>query len=415
MILYFYIIYINYQTSIFNNKIYFKSTKIPIRYLIYNLMRINNFKNFQVNEKVGVAEATMFYIDPIFNSAWQEFIEFYQSDEKKIDKTEEIDYKTIRPNITDKFTYAQFPIVGIELNVVFNKMTEPEFNKKYKYTVGRLKKMGKTHTHSVGGYAVNFGQRNWSGYSRLANPIKEVSDHGIVIHCGFSIDLSPSYNIVSDKKSTQDDLEEAIWHELNHLYEYYNRVLTQGGRIQTRGPSISITTADVNRWGIPKDIYDFWVYNFTFYLYASEPHELNAQVQEAAYWVGKYGFSKIEKTPAWKMANSMQKFNAEKFIEGLDNEINKYILSKDPETTALTPGGVLSRPLRERIKNMWVQQYTKSLETHSEEETIPLTAVRKMKCDEFAKYFQKRINDSGTYLKKKLSKLYILSPNEDHE
>jgi len=109
----------------------------------------------------------------------------------------------------------------------------------------------------------------------------------------------------------------------------------------------------------------------------------------------------------------MQKFDSETFIKALDEEIDKYINSKSQETTAIRQSGVLSHPLRERLKNMWVQQYEKSLKNYSEEPTIALGAVKKMKCEDFVEYFQKRINKSGTYLKKKLSKLYVIKPDEE--
>lgn len=377
-------------------------------------MGINNFKNFQVNEKAGVAETTLFYTEPIFNNAWNEFLEFYQSDERKMEKNVSIPYTQLRPYITDRITYSQFPVVGINLNILYVRMSMDEWVKKYKHSIERVKKQGKVLTHLVGGYATSFGHRNWSEYSRMTSPVKEVSDHGLILHLGVSIDLAPNFNIGIYKNKIQDEIEETIWHELNHLYEYYNRVLVGVGRIENRGPAASITTADVNRWGIPRDVYDCWVQGLTFYLYASEPQELNAQVQEAAFWINKYGFASLNKTSAWKMADRMEKFNAETFIKVLDAEIDKYIGTKPEETTILR-GGVLSHPLRERLKNMWVQQYEKALKHYGEKPTIPINAIRKMKCAEFAKYFEKRINGSGRYLKKKLSKLSIISTNEDEK
>ncbi len=379
-------------------------------------MGIINFKNFQLNEKVGLAEPTLFYTEPIFNKVWNEFLEFYQSDDKKIDDQVNITYTKIRPNITDKVLYAQFPVVGIEINTVFNKMADTEFEKKYKYIILGRRKEGKTLAFSVGGWAIGFGKSNWAGYTRKAPPVKEVSDHGLILSCVFSIDLSPNFNMGLYKKKIQDELEECIWHELNHLYEYYNRILVKGkGRIETKGPASSITAADVNKWGIPNDVYNQWMRKFTFYLYASEPHELNAQVQEAAFWVNKYGPEKITKTEAWKMAKEMENFKSEAFIKELDLEINKYIGSRPTETTLIRPGGgVLSHPLKERLKNMWVQQYEKSLKEFNETPTIPLKVLKKMKCDEFVKYFEKRINDSGIYLRKKLGKLYSIAPEEDN-
>ena len=372
-------------------------------------MKISNFKNFKINEKVGVAEPTLFYVDPILNKVWNEFLEFYQSDEKRQEESYNISYNTIRPNITDRFTYSQFPVVGIELDVVFYKMTDQEFNKKYRYSM-KSRKGGVTH--KIGGAAVSFGHKNWAGYTRMAPPVKEVSDHGLIIHCGIYIDLSSNFNMGIYKNKIQEEIEETIWHELNHLYEYYNRALVQVGRIEKRGPSLAVTYADVNKWGIPREIYEYWTYEFAYYIYASEQHELNAQVQEAAFWINKHGISKLQKTQAWENAEYMESFDADDFIEGLDNEIFTYIESKQKPEEIAKREDSHTAIIKERLKNMWVQQYEKAL-LEGETPFLPLNAMKKMDCDEFISYFQRRLNKSGRYLKSKLGKLYEMDPNKE--
>jgi hypothetical protein len=379
-------------------------------------MGITNFKNFNpIDERVGIAEPTLFYTEPIFNGVWQEFLEFYQGDDKKIEKEYHIGYNILKPYITDKITYAQFPVVGIDVNILFIKLTDEEFNKKFKYSINLKKKAGLSRNIAVGGHAVSFGHRNWTGYTKMTEPVKEVSDHGLILCCGVSVDISPSFNISTDKKMIQDEIEETIWHELNHLYEFYNRAISGKGSIYKRNPAQSIASAGINKWGIPKDVYDYWDYNLITHIYMSEPQELNAEIQEAAYTINKYGFSQLKKTRVWKAANVMQSFNADKFIKGLDNAINKYIESRGEQTTALR-SGVLSNPLRERLKNMWIQQYEKALKEYGETPSIPLASLKKGNCANFVKYFEKRINRSGDYLKKKLSKLYTVSgEDEDNE
>ena len=378
-------------------------------------MGINNFKKNQLNEKSGVAEATLFYVDPIVSKAWNEFLEFCQ--DEKDDELEEdyhLSYTRLKPFITDKITYVLFPVVGIDLNLSIKKMSNSQFEKKYRYIMNRRKKEGKTLTYAVGGYAVNFGHRNWSGYSRMANPVREVSDHGIILYCGVSIDMSEEFDLNSVKNKIQDEIEEVIWHELNHLYEYYQRVLSTRGKITQRGPQHAITAADTNRWGIPKEIYDQWVYGFSYFLYSSEPHELRAVVQEAAYWVTKYGFNSIQNTGAWFVAKKMENFSADEFLKALDDEIDKYLASKSEETTALRKG-FLSHPIKERLKNMWIQQYRKSLETYKEQPTVPVDKLSKMTCEEFVRFFEIRINSSGEYLRKKLTKLWQIRRDDDNE
>ena len=373
-------------------------------------MGINNFKK-PINERAGVAEASLFYVDPIFSKVWNEFLEFYQSDEDELEEDYHLSYSRIKPYITDKISYVLFPVVGIEVNLTVKRMSAEKLHKKYRYISDRRKKEGKNLTYSVGGWAVNFGHRNWSGYSRMANPVREISDHGIILYCGISIDMSDEFDINKCKNKVQDEIEEVIWHELNHLYEYYQRVLSTRGKITARGPQHSITASDVNRWGIPKDIYDYWSYNFTYFLYSSEPHELRAVVQEAAYWVTRYGFNTLEKSGSWFVMRRMENFKADEFLKGLDEQIDKYLASKSEETTALRKG-FLSHPSKERLKNMWVQQYKKSLETYKESPTVPIERLSKMKCDEFVKFFEGRIQSSGTYLKKKLVKLWQLRKDD---
>ena len=107
----------------------------------------------------------------------------------------------------------------------------------------------------------------------------------------------------------------------------------------------------------------------------------------------------------------MENFKADEFLKGLDEQIDKYLASKSEETTALRKG-FLSHPIKERLKHMWVQQCKKSLETYKESPTVPIERLSKMKCDEFVKFFEGRIQSSGTYLKKKLVKLWQLRKDD---
>ena len=68
-------------------------------------MGINNFKK-PINERAGVAEASLFYVDPIFSKVWNEFLEFYQSDEDELEEDYHLSYSRIKPYITDKISYV---------------------------------------------------------------------------------------------------------------------------------------------------------------------------------------------------------------------------------------------------------------------------------------------------------------------
>jgi len=347
---------------------------------------IKRFNNFQINEKVGVAEPTLFYTEPMFNKVFYDFMEFYQSDKRKEKKMETINYSTIKPYIIDTDIYSKFPVIGIEIELDFNKMTVDEFDKSYR----RIKK--KRRPFAMGGYASGFGHRNWTGYTRLANPIKRVTDHGIILSCSIGIDISPLFDIQSYKKVFKDYLDGTIWHELNHLYDSYNRLLSHASPHK-----VSITHADYNRWGILKNIYDYWSWNFAFHLYDSEPHELNAVVQEVASMVSKYGFGILKKTEQWENAVKMSNFSSEEFLNGLDKVILENIKDADESTLSY---------VKNRLKKMWVSEYIKMLKFNGEEPTIPLNRIQQMDCDSFVEFFQKRINNAGETLKRRMGKLY---------
>ena len=56
----------------------------------------------------------------------------------------------------------------------------------------------------------------------------------------------------------------------------------------------------------------------------------------------------------------MSNFNSDDFIDKLESDIDEYISSKPEEKTALY-SGVLSKPLKERLKSMWLSVYKKEL------------------------------------------------------
>lgn len=362
-------------------------------------MRISNFKNY-ILERIGVADSTLFYTGPIFNKTWYRFLEFHQdTNDKKLEEDIKISYPELKPFITDSKEYTLFPVTEIALHLNFKRLNQVEFVKKYKYIYAKRKAK-----YIVGGYATNFGPRSWAGFSKTTPPVRRSTEHGILIAVEIVIDVSPEFDISNDRKKLIADVKETIWHELNHLYEYYNRYLNQSGTIFSRSPNISITMADENKWGIPKDIYDYWLYNFSFYLYASEPQELNAQVQEAAYQVYEHGFEIIEDTNAWKMADRMEKFKSDVFIENIKNFILDFGEKRIAEKGKLDYAGNEDKIIQ-KIKNMWTARYEKHLKDNMEDPIIPLENIKKMTYVQFIKYFEKRINRSGTYLKRKLGKL----------
>lgn len=349
-------------------------------------MKISKFNQFiKLNEKVGVATPSIIYSDLIYNKVENEFVEFKKSLDKSLSTTIEVKYREIKPYIKDRNQYSKFPVVGMTINVTFEKIPTDIFNKKYN-SGGQKKK------HAIGGWASNFGNKNWRNYSKKVSPIKMVTDHGIIIDLGIDITITEDYNIGSYKLKFDDDLGRVIWHELNHLYEDYNRLLSMKGLpIHKRKAFMAMAFADENSWNIKKEIFDVWHSDFLYYIYASEPYEVNAQVQEVGYFLQKYGPEKISNSQAYQNADYMQKFNADDFIIRLEDEIKEFY----PEDL---------EEVKNRLKNMWISNYEKKVKEFRETPLINLNYLRRSSFDEFMRYFEIRLNEVGEKFKRKVLK-----------
>jgi hypothetical protein len=349
-------------------------------------MRIHTFNNFPTNEKLGISIPSILYSDIIFSKTWGHFWDFYYSDQNKFEDRIIVPYR--KPSILDRELYTRFPVVGMGLNLTFNR------NKNFD------KQFGKGRDYYVGGSAMKFGNKNWEGYTKLAKPVKMTSDHGVFIECGISIDLSNRFHEDKQEYALRDSINEAVWHELNHLYEFYQRVLNVSGKpVRNRSPKLSIQLTGSNKWGIPNSIFTHWNSNFSHYIYVSEPIELNARVQEAGYHAYTNGFDTVYKTDAWEDALYLSKFNADEFIKSLNSKIEEYTTDSD---------GVDF--IKEKLKKMWLSEYEKALLTTGETPTINLRKLKRESCDDFIKSFESRFINGGKYLIKKIGKLIDIDP-----
>ena len=367
-------------------------------------MKIYNFKNF-ILERLGVALPSIKYADVIYKKTIEELKSFLteHSSYKEYLNDPKISTEDLKSSIGNEEEYKKFPVAGITLDLHFRKIEDNVFYANFN--------SGKSH--SVSGSAHRFGHKNWYGYSKKAKTEIKDLPFGIDLFIGIEVYIPKSYKIEQDEK-LEDTLMETIYHELNHLYEYYERLLSQKGLpIYKRSPKIAITYANVNRWKIPNDVYSIWSNDLVYNFYLSEPYEISAQVQEAAYTVMKYGFEKLFETDAWKNALLMERFSSEDFIEMLDSTIDEYISKKGPEKTGLY-SGVLSLPLKERLKEMWLREYQKQFEYEKESPKIDFERLKKNDCNYFIKYMSKRINKAGTKLKIKLGRLYDFAEKKNN-
>jgi len=372
-------------------------------------MRIFDFKNFVVNEKLGLSESSTMFREIIYKTVYSKFTEFYKSTEKSISETLLINYRKLRPQITDLKLYSDFPVVGFEIDVEFKKITSSRFTALY----GDIE-------ITVGGSCSGFGHKNWKNYSKIVKPVKKVSDVGLIIHIGIDIDIDKTYFDMSNPEHNEeliDGINSTLFHELNHSYEHYKRTMRAPKRGEYRGAiydrsfNTALTYAENNKWKFPKEIWKKWTNDFLHYIYISEGQELNANVQEMYYFIQKYPDRELEGFSIWRNANEMDKFDSDKLYEELKQVINERYNWNDLGNFLLADCKSADDVV-DRLKDMWVSVYESEVKGQKGSPIIPLNTLRNMSGKQFIDYWGKKFNENGKYLKKKIGNIKYQLGNE---
>jgi len=346
-------------------------------------MGIFSFYDF-VNEKLGVSEASLLFVSILESRSLGIFKEFINSEDKSLKIKEDINYIILRPYIKDVQLYSKFPVTKFELDIDYKKLTQKEWDKKYPTYTKRI---------ATGGVASYFGNKNWSGYSKIVEPIKQVTEHSIIVNLGITIDVSPLFDINKKEHVNDlvDDISSTFYHELNHCYEHYLRAIkyTNIMRPEERSFNTALSFTGDNIWKFPKKIWKFWN-KFNYYLYVSEYHEIRANVQEIYYFITEHPDTDLKKFKIYQIADDMENFNYQTFYDKLLEVISEHEPYKGSE-----------KVVAERIKEMWIRTYEKECKVNNTKPLVSFTTLRKMDCLEFFKYWQKRINFAGQRIKRK--------------
>ena len=368
-------------------------------------MWIFNFNQFIV-EKLGVSEPSIQFVDILEEKCLSDFSEFLESGLKIYDSTkrkeiEKIPYSKLRPYIKDKNLYKDFPVVEFELVYLFRKFTDSEFSKKYPISP-------KKTTMTCGGWAPTFGNKNWKWYSKIVDPVKKITDKGLIVQIGVEININKEKFDIEDPE-TNDELKDNIgstfWHELNHVFEHYQRTIKKTDDykdIWARSFKTTLTYANENKYKFPKNIWKLWSDEFLYFIYKSELFELRSNVQEIGFFFKRHPNKDIKDFQIYKDAVKMENFDPYNFYHKLLKEISKYEPYKGDE-----------KIVAENLKKMWVSVYKTQLESQKAKPIIPITTLENMDCLEFLRYWGKTIRENGTYIKKKIYKLKHGIQNEE--
>lgn len=344
-------------------------------------------KSYKIFEAFGVAEATLIYDDFLiseFNKYLDIFLEKDKLERKKERKyihTQEYSNQDMSELIKNPL-WSKMPIASMTVEYEVEVVSDEKFKAKYPES-----SKSKNFIGTGACYSYDEG-------TKLMPPIDERTDCTIHLRVMIGALITESF---TDRESLTIEIESAITHELNHAYEGYYRKKRDKGSLST-----DVTwSLDVNRAKIRKDIWKIWYDKVGYYLYWSEPHEMNAMIQDAWPYVKRYDVSKMkELTPTWKFAQRMIDFNANSF----KNLMMEKILSVYPDVDV----EIMLKRIKNGFANQLIKMREDSINLKEDKPTISGEMVKSLTVDKFLEFVQNRVNESGKRIQKKVLGLYAL-------
>jgi hypothetical protein len=346
------------------------------------------------NEAFGVAVPTTWYLKRLTYMAIEElysFVDRTRSQGKDVEVDDEtqrqLSYKDIKPVIPTgdaaQRDWKSFPVSEINLTC--------ELHKNAKIT----KSNGLPFPYLVGGYASSFARGREKYATRIANPIKENQDHTLSLHFCIRLYYGPVFRKISmthpdfERTHLFKKVESVISHEMNHLFDQYKRRLHGA-----KGFEVGLTWASIeedNLYDVPDNIFHYWQI-FTDLIYNSEPHEVNAQTQEAQSYVSRMSFDKFRKLDYFTKAKMMQNWSSEEFINDFKEVIKEE--GMDPEETL------------EKVRMTFIERYKDYVKNWNEFPDLDPWKLEKYSEQKFWKIFERKIKESGTTLIRNYCRLF---------
>jgi hypothetical protein len=348
------------------------------------MKRIQSF-----NEAFGVATPTTWYLKKLTYMAIEELYNF-------VDRTRTFgkDYETTE-NIQCNLSYSEIKQLiptGDAAMRDWKSFPISEIN----FTTELHKVKGISVPYSVGGSASPFARGREKYATRIVDPIRENQDHTLSIHFTIQLFYGQFFRKISinhpdfEKTKLFKKIESVISHELNHLYDQYNRRLNKAKRFE-----VGLTWASIeeeNLYDVPDSIVSYWKDNFTNWVYESEPHEVNAQTQEADSYIRRMTFDRFRRESYFKKAKTMQNWSSEEFINDFKEVIKEEGL--DPDETL------------EKVRKTFIGRYKEYVRDNNEYPDLDPWKLDRYSPKKFWKIFERKIKESGTTLIKNYCRLF---------
>ena len=204
--------------------------------------------------------------------------------------------------------------------------------------------------------------------------------------------------------------ESILFHELTHVFEFYNRILS--GSASPDFEQVSNLTQMMNKMGVVDDWDELM---FLIYLHLS--FELNARVSEV------YGLLRNKKITSkeefveflrtsrvFSYAKRLNNFSAEGYLK--DFEVPQHTIDRVREYDKKeTPIDDIKNIVLSQFIDNWSQTYESFLSDFSNDETLKIPKLSPKitsSPENFLKFWEKRFNKAGKDSIRKISRLYSL-------
>lgn len=348
---------------------------------IFNIYNMIQKFNQYITERLGVADATLYYIDVLAEFILNKTIEFHKiysnKEEKKISKEYFKKFRKEDFEIDSDDYWKLLPISEIDLTFTYNKRYDGRYMTD---TKGQFVPM------KVGGACNAFA----SGREAYASRIKK--DKTILLKLEMNCDIWKTFD-ESKYDLLLSKLKTVLSHELNHLYENYRRKV---GKSEPLTYSVTLATYSDNKSKVDKSVWRVWEKLFLDYVYMSEPHELNAFSQEITKSIESSNYNleafKVYFSHSYTTIKNLQNFNSSVYKQKLLRKIKKHYDN---------PNEILNK-----LKNEFITEYKSFLIEFKESDKARYDVERldRMTFDEFLEFFEPIFHRSGDRLMKAIGR-----------
>jgi hypothetical protein len=251
-----------------------------------------------LTEDLGVSRATLAYTNIIYETVKDKLLESIRND-RNVNETITIGLKDLFKVYTnDVEDFIELPIEKILIKFSYNKLDDNVYPEGF-VTVAFADMIGE-------------GSQLKSPSRYIPKKIADEIDQTLI--AGFEFNFNVNKDINEEQMDELFyDLRDAVTHECNHMYEYYNRVISGAKELDT---TLSFMKRPYEMFGdkIREDVLQIWKL-FLNLLYVSEPYEVRAMSQEAYSKRLRMPFEKFKETKYWDYSNRMIDFDAQDYYD----------------------------------------------------------------------------------------------------